>query len=151
MIPKANAGYCPAPQNVGCHPLALRKQRQHLVAFFETEVGGPASDCSRSIFAEFYLQRCIPESVIVGTKPVSAASRHANSAFVYLQLAPAARLVRHDDWLEGWLQERLVLRKAGSINPGDRVLNDEPGILDRAREPVPCARAAECEQVAAGL
>src|SRR4051794_34123745 len=76
---------------------------------------------------------------------------YANPAFIDRQLALAARLVRHDDRLECRLQKRLVLRKSGAVNPGDRVLHHEPGILYRARESVPCARAAEGEEEAAGL
>jgi hypothetical protein len=42
-------------------------------------------------------------------------------------------------------------RKSLRIYPGDAVPDLEPGVLNRDGEPVPGARAAECEQMPARL
>src|SRR5690606_7868111 len=86
--------------------------------------------------------------------------------------SPGERLAADDDRLERGLErgapslpllglvgarldERLAdverLREARPVQPRDRVANLEPSVLDRDREPVPRARAAEREEVPARL
>src|SRR5678815_747992 len=73
-----------------------------------------------------------------------------NPALVHLHRPLAARLVRQHDRPEGRLEHVAALRKAGRKQPHKGVLNDEPGVLDGAGEPVMRTGAAKRDEETAG-